>query len=113
MIVPRLDSMNSGVEQDGLGNLYIGNFINDKYDSSRKDLESDPFKDSLDPANQHSSTMDISLPSLYLWFADGDVYRGSFKSGMMEGFGEMINFAEQSRYIGYFKEGARAGIGHH
>ena len=91
--------------QDGVGNLYIGNFDNDKYHSGPENDDRGTFGT--------ETNMDICMPSVYLWCTDGDVYRGSFSEGVQNGFGEMINVTEQSRYIGYFEDGARSGIGYH
>ena len=78
-----------GEETEGQGNLYIGNFKDDKY---------------------HTGD---GAASIYLWREGGDQYRGGFIEGIQNGFGQLINTIKKTRYCGYFTNGERDGIGLH
>lgn len=89
MIVPDicLNLFNNSLPE-GHGNLYLGHFANDMYNSEHE-------------------------IALYLWRDGGDIYTGSFLDGLQHGFGMLINTEEKSRFIGSFKFGYRSGIGFH
>ena len=130
MIVPDLASGSQrdltywiGLAEEGLGNMFIGQFCNNQYHSEIADNDSgisDLFSsfttvESSQTTSRHKDSEDPLFlryyPCMYLWRHSGEIYNGTFMNGVQHGYGQLTNISDGSRVTSYLTRGCRNGLG--